>query len=130
MDPATRITDAEWEVMEALWPRESCTAAEVVQALATARDWTETTIKTMLTRLVKKGVLEASREGRRFHYRAICTRDEAVKAQAGRLLDRVGTKDTSPLLSFFVEHGNLQAPDVAALRELLDQLEGSEEGDR
>jgi len=127
MDPATRITDAEWEVMEALWPRESCTAAEVVQALATERDWTETTIKTMLTRLVKKGVLEASREGRRFHYRAICSRDQAVKAQAGRLLDRVGT---SPLLSFFVEHGNLQAPDVAALRELLDQLEGPGEGSK
>lgn len=128
MDPATRITDAEWEVMETLWPQESCTAADVVRALATQRDWTETTIKTMLTRLVKKGVLEASRQGRRFHYRAICTRDEAVQAQAGRLLDRVGTKDASPLLSFFVEHGDLQAPEVEALRQLLNQLDAAEEG--
>jgi len=127
MKAATKISDAEWEVMEVLWPHQSRTAAEAVGDLAGHRDWSENTIKTMLTRLVKKGVLEAWREGRRFHYRPICSREQAVEAQAGRLLDRVAARDASPLLSFFVANSKLNPEELAALRRLLAEQEDQEE---
>jgi len=123
MKAATKISDAEWEVMEVLWPHESRTAAEAVADLAGRRDWSENTIKTMLTRLVKKGVLEAWREGRRFHYRPTCSREQAVEVQAGRLLDRMAARGASPLLSFFVANSKLRAVDLAALRQLLEEQE-------
>ena len=50
-----RISDAEWDVMEAIWGRGGATAAEVIGALADRRDWNHSTIRTMLARLVEKG---------------------------------------------------------------------------
>src|SRR5262245_46910001 len=52
-----RISDAEWEVMEAIWGRGGATAADVIEAVAGRRDWNHSTIRTMLARLVAKGAL-------------------------------------------------------------------------
>src|SRR5206468_1477883 len=54
-----RISDAEWQVMQVVWERKAATAAEVIAALAGRTGWQHRTIRTLLARLVDKGVLAA-----------------------------------------------------------------------
>ena len=53
----TYITDAEWEVMRVVWANDRVTSKKVISVLQEKMDWTQSTIKTILGRLVGKGVL-------------------------------------------------------------------------
>ena len=69
----TYITDAEWEVMRVVWANDRVTSKKVISVLKEKMDWTQSTIKTILGRLVEKGVLNTEQEGRKFIYTAnIC----------------------------------------------------------
>lgn len=75
----TSITDAEWEVMRVVWANDLVTSKTVISVLKEKMDWTESTIKTILGRLVEKGVLNTEQEGRKFIYTANIVEKEAVR---------------------------------------------------
>jgi BlaI family penicillinase repressor len=75
--PATSITDAESVVMEVLWRYSTSAPTEtVVAALEGEQRWQEATIKTLLNRLLKKKVIRAQKDGRRFLYSPLIMRDQ------------------------------------------------------
>ena len=47
------ISESEWEVMQCLWEESNLTLKEIVERLEHT-DWSDTTIRTMVTRLVYK----------------------------------------------------------------------------
>ena len=74
-----QVSEAESVVMEVLWGAESggraaLAAEDVVAALAQRPDWQEATIKTLLNRLLKKGAIRASKDGRRYLYTPVLSR--------------------------------------------------------
>ena len=60
-----QISDAEWEVMKAVWDAQPVPASDVVDRLAAERGWAPRTVKTMLNRLVAKGALGYEVDGKR-----------------------------------------------------------------
>ena len=64
-------------------------ADDIVAAVAAAQDWQEATVKTLLNRLLKKKAIAATRDGRRYLYRAITRRGDYVHAESTSLLDRL-----------------------------------------
>ena len=64
-----RIGEAEYAVMEVLWQDAPLTATEVAERVPAERGWSIRTVKTMLARLLAKGVLAHEEEGRRYLYR-------------------------------------------------------------
>ncbi len=52
--------------------------SEVIETLSADHDWAPATIKTMLHRLVKKGVLAYEQNGNRYLYRACAKRTACV----------------------------------------------------
>ena len=72
------ITDAEWEVMRVVWANDRVTSKEVISILKEKMDWKQAAIKTLLGRLVEKGVLNTEKEGRKFIYTANIEEKEAV----------------------------------------------------
>ena len=82
----TSITDAEWEVMRVVWANDLVTSKTVISVLKEKMDWTESTIKTILGRLVEKGVLNTEKEGRKFIYTANIEEKEAVRNYAEDIL--------------------------------------------
>ena len=55
-----KISQSELEVMDVLWQEAPLGSAEVVARLATKKDWSARTIKTLLSRLVEKQALKLS----------------------------------------------------------------------
>ena len=117
-----RISEAEQVVMEVLWRESPLTAADVSDRLAQERDWSQRTVKTLLSRLLAKGALFHREEGRRYLYRPAISRDDFIARESQRLLDRMFGGRVTPLVAHFAERNDLSSDDVAEIEALLKAL--------
>ena len=119
-----RISEAESVVMDVLWRAQAPLGADdIVAAVAAAQDWQEATVKTLLNRLLKKKAIAATRDGRRYLYRAITRRGDYVHAESTSLLDRLFGGRVAPLGAHFSERHQLSKKDIADLRQLIEELD-------
>jgi predicted transcriptional regulator len=118
------ISDAESTVMGVLWQRHPLASEEVVAALAGEQDWQEATIKTLLNRLLNKGAIRAERDGRRYLYWPVLTREAWLTQTSRGLLDRLFDGRVAPLVAHFSEQKALSRKDIAELRALLEKIDG------
>jgi len=117
------ITDAEWQVMTLLWEDAPRPAADLTAALADDPGWSASTTKTLLGRLVKKGVVRTAADGHRFLYRPAVTRDRCVRAEARGFIDRVFGGDAAQTAAHFIRIQRLTDKQRDELRRLLDDQE-------
>ena len=118
----SQISEAEAVVMDVLWGEHPLGADEVVAALA-GRGWAEPTIKTLLNRLLTKGAISASRDGRRYLYSPVLQRQAWVAEQSSGLLDKLFDGRVAPLVAHFSQRGQLSPQDIADLKTLIEGLD-------
>ena len=119
-----QVSEAESVVMQVLWEAAGPLAAEdVVAALAGEQQWQEATIKTLLNRLLKKGAIAASREGRRYLYSPVLKREAWLLGESEGLLARLFDGRVAPLVAHFSQHRKLDKADIAELRKLLEEID-------
>lgn len=116
-----RISEAEWEVMRLLWMQSPLTANEVVKALSRTKPWKPKTIKTLLSRLVKKKAAGFDRKGREYDYYPLVDEAECVRVESRSFLRRVYGGAVRPMLATFIENEDLSPEDVEELRRILDR---------
>ena len=117
-----RISEAEQQLLQLLWDESPLGAAEIADRTPADRGWSLTTVKTMLSRLVAKGVLGVEPDGRRFLYRPLVARETVAFNQAGRLIDRLFGGRVSPLVAQLAEEGQLTKDDLEELEALVRSL--------
>ena len=117
-----RIGEAEYAVMEVLWQDAPLTATEVAHRVPAERGWSIRTVKTMLARLLAKGVLAHDEEGRRYLYRPAVARADYVAQESGRLIDRMFGGRVTPLVAQLAERDLLSDADIAEIEALLKAL--------
>jgi BlaI family penicillinase repressor len=118
-----RITTAESQIMETLWRSNRALAVEDVREALTQESWTDATIRTLLTRLVRKKAVAASKDGRRFLYRPLIARGDYVHAESKSLINRLFDGQIGPFVAHFSQRQNLSADEIAELRALIEKLE-------
>ena len=117
-----RISDAEHAVMEALWDKSPLAAQEVAERVGPARGWTMATVKTLLGRLLAKGVIAAEEQGRRYRYRPLVARDDYLARESRRLIDRLFGGRLTPLVAHLAQRRRLTPEDLAELEALIREL--------
>ena len=117
---APRISDAEWEVMKALWDHEPMTAVEVLARL-THDLWKQKTVNTFLVRLEAKGVVESKREGRANVYRSLLSESECRRAEGSQFLSKVFRGEVASMMLHFIENEELSGDDIDELRRILEE---------
>ena len=125
MKSPPQISDAEWEVMSVIWDSAPISTNEVVERLSLQKDWQPSTIRTMLQRLVKKGVLANEQEGKQYFYRPTVSREKCVRLESQSFLSRVFGGEATPLLVHFVKSAKLTPPDIQELKRTLTEKEKS-----
>ena len=124
MKKLPKISESEWLVMRVLWSNGSLTANEVVKALSGKTKWKPKTIKTLITRLMKKGAVKFEKEGRKYRYYPAVSEAECVRMERRSFVRRVYGGTTKPMLAAFLEDAKLSAEDISELRKILEQKEG------
>jgi BlaI family transcriptional regulator, penicillinase repressor len=116
------ISEAESVILEVLWRRGTGCVEDIMSELPRDREWHESTVKTLLARLVKKGALRTVMEGRRFRYLPRIEREQWLSAETESLLDRLFGGRVAPLVAHFSKRQKLSARDIAELKKLIAEL--------
>lgn len=109
--------------MEVIWLTHPIATENVVAAVAKHERWQEPTVKTLLNRLLRKGAISASRDGRRYLYSPVLQRDQWVSSESEGILDRVFGGRVAPLVSHFTRHRKLSKKDLAELKQIIRELD-------
>ncbi len=117
-----KITGAESLIMEVLWAADRPVSAEEIKAALTGEDWNEATVRTFLTRLVKKKAASQTKDGRRFLYRPLVKRGDYVHAESKGLVDRLFGGQIGPFFAHFAQRENLTDEEIAELKRLVEEL--------
>jgi BlaI family transcriptional regulator, penicillinase repressor len=123
MKTPVSVSEAESVVLAVLWRDGPMATEAVVTALAQQQHWQESTIKTLLNRLLKKGAVEARKEGRRYIYSPILTREQWLSSESDGLLNRLFGGRVAPLVAHFSKHRKLSKKDIADLKRLIQELD-------
>lgn len=84
-----RISEAEWIAMEVVWQYGPAPASELIEHLKDCSTWHSNTIRTMLDRLAKKGVLKSKNQNGVRVYSARIGRDQCVRQESRSLINRI-----------------------------------------
>lgn len=126
MPQPPRISDAEWTVMKELWKHSPQTALEVTASLHAQTSWSPSTVKTLINRLVGKGALGATKQGREHSYAPKVSESSCVRAESRSFLQRVFGGSMRPMLASLLEEESLSPEDIQELRRLLDRKEAED----
>lgn len=121
MQQIPRISETEWEIMKVVWRRSPVSAGEILQELQEQdATWHPKTAKTLLARLVRKGALGFTKEGRAYLYRPLVDEKVCRLAESESFLSRVFGGSLRPFLVHMVEAKKLSRSEIQELRRLLD----------
>ncbi len=116
------ISEAESLVMDVLWHVGGPTSSEDVVKALSKQQWQESTVKTLLGRLLRKGAIKASRDQRRYLYVPVLTREQWLSFESTRLLERLFGGRVAPLVAHFGQHHRLTKQDIADLKQLIAEM--------
>ena len=113
------LFESEWAILQVVWEKEPCTAPDVQEALISQKNWAYTTVKTMMDRMVKKGLLEVEKIRNLHLYRSSVTQKQARKSEIARTIKRAFEGAISPMMQFLVENEDIPDAEIEKLEKLI-----------
>ncbi len=117
------VTDAELDVLRALWERGPATIRALTDLLYPGGGTSEyATVQKLLERLEDKGHVAHRSEGRQNVYRARVQREDLVARRLRDTAEQLCDGSLTPLLTHLVSAGRLSRDELLELRRLVDRL--------
>lgn len=113
---ADKISDSELEVMKVLWRAEDALpVTEIREQLQRAKGWEATTVKTLVSRLVAKGVVRQEKRGV-YYYSPLISEREYNGWATNDLIRRLYNGSARELVAALVHSEGLTQNDIEELR--------------
>lgn len=116
-----KIGESEWYVMKALWEKSPLSGGEIVKAVSEETDWSQSTILTMVRRLVAKNAIGVE-QGKVMTYYPLVEESEIKRIETDMFLKRVYKGSAGMLVKGFIESGGLTEEEVRELKKMLDGM--------
>lgn len=84
------------------------------------KEWRAATIKTFIGRLVKKGMLETEKDGKKFLYSANIEEDEFIRNTLDETFKNICDKDVGNTMAHLIEKSILSFDDIKNLERVLE----------
>ena len=113
-----KLPESELEIMLVLWQHDQpIRTSQVMEEIN--QNWTQSTVKALLTRLTEKGFVELTREGRFTLYRALVKEEDYRKSETRGLLRRYYKNSVKSMVAALVNEENLTGEDLKELQEII-----------
>lgn len=122
MEQGINITDAEWKIMEFIWDNPGVTMGQIRKAFLET-GWSDSTIKTLVLRLTRKGALKLEGKARNNKYFAAVSADECRKQELKNFIDRIFGGSVKMMVSNLIEDSSLSQKDIDELMSIIDKIE-------
>lgn len=93
----------------------------MIAALSERFDWSKSTIKTLLTRLVEKGCLTREKSGKVFVYSALLKQDQSLDLVVEEVKDKVCSKRIVQVLENLIQASDFTLADLNQLQQVLEE---------
>ena len=123
-----KLTQAEWQIMNALWEKHPATARDIMNRLPSGVKWAYTTLKTMLSRLVEKEAVSEQKQSNTSYYEPLISKRKARLSAFRILLDQSFNGAMGPLMHFMLQEEKLSNKEKNELIEML-QNESEDTGE-
>jgi len=117
--PTVELTEAEWSIIKAVWEHEPCTAPAIQEKLHRATDWTYSTVRTLMDRMVVKGVLKARKDGKLTIYHSVVTRAQAQRGELFYALKHAFNGALTPMVQCLLENNDLGSDELEKLESFI-----------
>ena len=115
---ADKISDSELEVMKVLWQAGDALPVNVIrETLQRDRGWEATTVKTLIGRLLVKGVIEQEKR-KVFYYSPLISEAEYNAWATDNLIQKLYHGSAKSLVAALVQSEGLTQTDIEELRAL------------
>ncbi len=115
------LTEAEWDIIQVVWEREPRAAPEVQEELVARKKWTYSTVKTLMDRMVAKGLLKTERIRNLILYRAAIRRQEAQRGELMRTVQRAFGGAFTPMMQFMLDSDALSQKELDQLQDMIQK---------
>lgn len=119
------LTEGEWAIMQAVWENQPCAAPTVQELLQKQKGWHYSTVKTIMDRMVTKGLLSAEKIRNLTLYRSAVTRKQAQKGEIMRAVKRAFDGALTPMMQFLVDTNQLSQEQLKDLEVLIRRKRSS-----
>ena len=113
------LTRAEWVIIKAVWNNEPCAAPTIQEKLFKQTKWAYSTVRTIMDRMVAKGLLTAEKAGSLTLYRSAVTRKQAQRGELLYALKHAFNGALTPMLQCLLETGELSEAELAEIEGLI-----------
>jgi BlaI family penicillinase repressor len=121
--PNVELTESEWTIIKAVWDREPCTAPDIQEKLQGRTGWTYSTVRTLMDRMVAKGLLAAEKLRNLTLYRSAVTREQAQRGELLYALRNAFNGARSPMVQCLLETGDLTPDELERIKEVIAEHE-------
>lgn len=121
----TELTEAEWTIIKSIWDNEPCSAPVIQELLFKKTEWTYSTVRTLMDRMVAKGLLHAEKSGKLTLYRSAVTRAQAQRGELLYALKHAFNDSLAPMVQCLLDTKNVSHDELDQLKRLIAEHEQS-----
>jgi BlaI family penicillinase repressor len=124
------LSKAEFEVLDARWQSSPASASQIIERISDDNNWHEKTVKTLLSRMMKKGAVEFEKQGRQYIYTPTIKRADYTLKQSKSFIERFFSGRIAPLVSGFAKSETLSQQDIDELKNVISEWEKTKNKER
>jgi BlaI family penicillinase repressor len=113
------LTPAEWTIIKAVWESEPCTAPAIQEKLQRDTQWSYSTVRTMMDRMVAKGLLVGQKTAKVTQFRSAVTRDQAQRGELLYALKNAFNGALTPMMQCLLNSGEVSPAELSELEALI-----------
>ena len=128
--PEKKLSDAELDVMLAVWQNRPPVLRRDLEEQLKSHNWADTTVLTLLSKLVEKGYLSLERQGRRNLYTPLVSERDYRRWANRSFLGKMYQSSLRRMVASLVESSDLTDRDLQELEEFITEQRAARENER
>lgn len=128
--PEKKLSDAELDVMLAVWQNRPPVLRSDLEEQLKSHNWADTTVLTLLSKLVEKGYLSLERQGRRNLYTPQVSERDYRRWANRSFLGKMYQSSLRRMVASLVESSDLTDRDLQELEEFITEQRAAREKER
>src|SRR5258708_40269223 len=119
--PEIELTEEEWSIIKAVWEKQPCAAPDIQERLEKKTAWTVSTVRTLMDRMVGKGLLTTEKVRNLTLYTSAITPEQAQRGELAYALKHAFNGALTPMLQCLLNTEDIPASELAELEALIKE---------
>jgi BlaI family penicillinase repressor len=115
------LSEGQWAIMKVVWKLQPCAAPTVQEALLKSRQWSYSTVRTLMDRMVPQGLLTAEKIRHLTLYRAAITPQEAQRGEVLYALKHAFNGALTPMMQCLLDRHDVTLEQLSELEKFIEK---------